>query len=354
MSRPLFTLFPELEAQVPLQPLAMLPTPVESLSIADNAYVKRDDLTHPEYGGNKIRKLEFIVAQARAQGATRIVSFGAIGTNHGVATAMVCNRFGLACTLYLFDQPVTATVEQNLRLMQYYEAELVYTGSLFNTVMAFYINRYRRSKTNYFLFAGGSNVTGTLGFVNAACELAEQVRQQEVPEPRVIVCPVGSSATLAGLTLGCRYAGLNNTQVKGVRVAPAKLGPFSACTEQTVFALMRQTHDFLQARVSGLLPEPIRPILMNQYFGAGYGVALDEGWAAQERLSHCGIKVEQTYTAKAAVAFLDELAATQEPVLYWHTFNSNDMSAQAGSINRDDLPARLRRFIVDQEEPDQD
>ncbi len=346
--RPIFEYFPDLVGQVPHQSVAMLPTPVEPLPFAGNAWIKRDDLTHTEYGGNKVRKLEFIIAQARAQGAKRVVTFGAIGTNHGVATAMMCNRFGLACTVYLFDQPVTPTVQQNLRLMQYYEADLAYTGSLFSTVLAYYLNYRRLRPGHYFLFAGGSNPEGTLGYISAALELKQQIEAGEMPCPEVIVCPVGSSATLAGLSLGCQLAGLN-TRVLGVRVAPSHLGVFPACTSETVYRLMRQTHQLLSAKVQEPLPEPVYPVLTDDYYGNGYGVATDKGWAAQAQFEEAGIKLEQTYTAKAAAAFLDQLQQQSGPVLYWHTFNSLSMKRQASSVSIEDLPTDLRRFVSDQQ-----
>ena len=217
--RPIFKAYPELETVAAIKEAALLPTPVEKLSFSDGAWIKRDDVTHAEYGGNKIRKLEFTIADAKRKGAKRIVTFGAIGTNHGVATAMMCQQNGLECVVYLFDQPITATVQQNLKLMQAYGAKLIYKGSLFKTVLAYYLSSYRAVSGSYFLFAGGSNLYGTLSFVNAAFELKEQIEKGECPQPKVIVCPVGSSATLAGLTSGFQLADLA-IKVLGIRLAP--------------------------------------------------------------------------------------------------------------------------------------
>ena len=104
--------------------------------------------------------------------------------------------------------------------MHYYGADLVYCGSLASTIAHYYLSVARLNRDNYFLFAGGSNIAGTLGFVNAAMELKQQIDKGELPEPDIIICPVGSSATLAGLTIGCQLAGMS-TMVKGIRVAPA-------------------------------------------------------------------------------------------------------------------------------------
>lgn len=320
-SRPLLAWAPRLQETIPWQPLAQLPTPVHALTLAQNAWIKRDDVSHPHYGGNKIRKLEFILAEARAQGAERIVTFGATGTNHGVATAMLCQQAGLGCEILLFDQPDSATVRSNQQLMRHYGATLRYCGSLANTVARYYLHPARLRKGSYFLFAGGSNVAGTLGFVNAAFELHEQVLAREMPMPSHIVCPVGSSATLAGLTLGMQWLRLP-VQVVGVRVAPSHLGPFAACTVGSVSRLMQQTRNMV-ARVSGKgLPEPQPPCLLDQYYGSGYGEASREGAHAQRQFAAMGITLEQTYTAKAAACFTDYVACEATPILYWHTFNS--------------------------------
>lgn len=341
--RPLFKQFPELMAFVKVNESALLPTPVQPLSFSEKAWVKRDDLTHSEYGGNKIRKLEFTLADAARQGAKRVVTFGAIGTNHGVATAMMCQKHGLECVIYLFDQPVTDTVRQNLRLMQAYGAILIYKGSLFKTVLAYYLSPYRAKAGSYFLFAGGSNLYGTLAFVNAALELKNQVEQGKCPEPSVIVCAVGSSSTLAGLSYGCQLAGLNS-EVMGIRVAPEKLGPFPACTQGTTFQLMGEVYKFLKSHCNQDIPKPNQPNLVGSYYGDGYGVATEKGVAAIELFKSAGIKLEQTYTAKAAAAFIDQLDVSEKPVLYWDTYNSNDMSAIANNVCVEDLPQVLQHF----------
>lgn len=319
--RPIFEWAPVLRERLPWRPLATLPTPVQSLPMATNAWIKRDDISHPEYGGNKIRKLEFIIAEALAQGAERIVTFGATGTNHGVATAMMCQQAGLACEILLFDQPDSSTVRRNQQLMRHYGASLIYCGSLAATVARYYLHPGRLNRKAYFLFAGGSNVAGTLGFVNAAMEIRDQMDAKQIPPPSHIVCPVGSSATLAGLTLGFQWLRLP-VEVIGVRVAPSHLGPFAACTTASVRRLMWQTHRVTQQLTGRRLPEPKSPILLDAYYGAGYGEATPAGADAQRAFAQAGYALEQTYSAKAAACFLDVVSREATPVLFWHTFNS--------------------------------
>lgn len=320
-TRPLFEWAPELRGRLPWLPLADLPTPVQPLPLSSNTWIKRDDISHPEYGGNKIRKLEFILADALAQGAQRIVTFGATGTNHGVATAMMCQRAGLTCEILLFDQPDSVTVRRNQQLMRHYGASLVYCGSLAATVARYYLHPGRLRGDSYFLFAGGSNVAGTLGFVNAAMEIEAQIRARQLPQPSHIVCPVGSSATLAGLTLGFQWLRLP-IEVIGVRVAPSHVGPFAACTTKSVARLMQQTQRLTQHLTGRLLPDPQTPVLLDSYYGVGYGEATPAGCNAQRAFAQAGFTLEQTYSAKAAACFLDVASREKAPVLFWHTFNS--------------------------------
>lgn len=335
--RRLFDLAPGLCRRLPVYEAAALPTPVEPLSgLGENAFIKRDDISHPDYGGNKIRKLEFILGEALQAGKQQVITFGAIGTNHGVATSLLCRDAGLRCTVLLFDQPMTDTVRRNACLMAHYGAQLEYCGSLLSTVRRFYLHPRRLRSSNYFLFAGGSNVAGTLGFVNAALELKQQIELGQCPQPKRIVVALGSSATLAGLTLGMAVAGLD-IEVIGVRVAPSHLGPLPICTTATVSRLMQRT----AARLTALgckMPLLPQPIVDDRWFGSGYGVATEAGLNAQSVLSQHGVSVEQTYTAKAAAAFLAVLAETEGPALFWNTFNSRPPPEDLCM----DLPAAIR------------
>ena len=317
--RPLFEAYPRLADALPWRQLADCPTPVDVLTpIGDNAWIKRDDISHTVYGGNKIRKLEFILAEVIQRGAEHVITFGATGTNHGVATAMLCQ---LRCTVLLFDQPDSSTVCQNLERMKRFNAELVFCGSLTNTVLRFYGHPKRLSSNTYFLFAGGSNVAGTIGFINAAFELKQQIEQQQCPAPSKIFVPVGSSATLAGLSIGVKMAELD-TEIVGIRVAPSHLGIIPTCTTNTVQKLMKQTCRTLN-KYGVTLPDIPRPTLIDSYYGAGYGHRSDEGDEATKAFADCGIALDQTYTAKAAAAFLDSVQhSLGETQMYWHTFNS--------------------------------
>ena len=356
---PLFRAYPELGASLPWEPLGVFPTPVRRLKEVGcaNLWIKHDDQSSPVYGGNKVRKLEFIMAQARHRRKTHVVTLGGIGTNHGLATAIYCRQLGLACTLVLFPQPVTSLVKQNLRLFTYYHAHPVYRSSLFRAVCAYYLTMRLRYPGAYFLYAGGSNATGTLGFVNAAFELKAQIDAGQMPLPAVIFCPVGSNGTLAGLTLGAHLAGLKTTVV-GVRVSFSHCGPFQTCTSGTVRRLMSQTLQRLRERIPALNSVvPPEPVLWHDYVGAGYGFPTRQGQSACHLLKEReGIVLDPTYTAKTFAAVLDYCRrqdSRSDPVLYWHTYNSVDLAHQAQTIAARQLPKPLQQFIVADETENQ-
>ncbi len=348
---PLLRHYPQLEEKIPRISLGAFPTPVHPLRHLgyENLWIKRDDRSSPVYGGNKIRKLEFILAEARQRKTRHLITIGGIGTNHGLATAIFCDKLGIECTLLLYWQPVTANVKQNLLLFKKYNAQTVYKKTLWRTVLCYYLLYRIKHPGACFVFAGGSNPAGTIGFVNAAFELKEQVDRGDMPEPAVIICPLGSGGTLAGLSLGVQLAGLK-TRVTGVRVTESHLGPFQTCTKSTVEKLIRQTYRYLTKRSASIPAITISvPEILEEFFGNGYGVPTQDGATA-----YCAVKekeniiLDPTYTAKTFAAVMEYCRmhqGDQNPVLYWHTYNSLDLSAQADSVDRRGLPEPLQRFL---------
>jgi D-cysteine desulfhydrase len=327
------------------------PTPVARLGRLGpgDLWIKRDDLSSPIYGGNKVRKLEFILADALRKGRRHLVTQGGIGSNHALATAIFCRRLELRATLILFRQPLNDRVRQNLALMQASGARLVYRPTLGRALSSYFIGLRLRHPRAYFVFPGGSSPAGTLGFVSAAFELKRQVDSGEIPEPGFIFCPFGSGGTLAGLALGAWLAGLAS-RVVGVRVTAARLGPFSAANEATVGRLMDRTLARLGrgARTGGA-GRPPAPLILHDYFGTEYGAPTAEGLSAERRMLDCeGIRLDPTYTGKTVAAVLDfceNRGAGEGPVLYWHTFNSADLGGRAAGADLSRLPAAFRPFL---------
>jgi len=348
----LFKVYPELEKKLAWIALGDFPTPVQRLQHMghENLWIKRDDLSSSIYGGNKIRKLEFILGHAKKnKKSAGVITFGGIGTNHGVATAIYCNKLKIPCKLLLFWQPVTEHVQHNLLLIKKYNTKLVYKETLWKTVMGYYLFERLKHPTAYFVFAGGSNVVGTIGYVDAAFELKAQIDRGEIAEPGVIMCALGSGGTLSGLSLGVQLAGLN-TKVIGVRVSESHLGPFQACTPATVKKLMSDTYKFLRRKIPKLPDLKITPPqILQDYIGEGYGFPTPEGNTACRKAQESeNIILEPTYTAKTFAAVMDYCQGpgkNSRPILYWNTYNSIDLSNQAASVDYQKLPKSLQPFI---------
>ena len=347
----LFRKYPELNQKIARISLGTFPTPVQQLNWQgyENLWIKRDDLSSPVYGGNKIRKLEFILAEARRRNTRHLITFGGLGTNHGLATAIFCNQLGIECTLLLFHQPLTENVKHNLILFEKYHARVVYKKTRWRTVLSYYLFSRMSYPSAYFVFAGGSNPIGTIGYVNAAFELKDQIEAGETPEPKVIFCPLGSGGTLAGLSLGLQLANLQ-TQCVGVRVSESHLGPFQACTQNTVEKLMNQTYDYIKKRSKHLPDVSLRtPTILSDYFGEGYGKPIEAGNRMSKQLKETDdIMLDPTYTAKTFAAVNDycqQHKSNSGPILYWHTYNSVDLSTQVDEVDKKKLSGILRSFV---------
>ena len=147
----LFTAYPSLKEKLAWVKLGEFPTPVHPLKNVgcDNLWIKRDDQTSSLYGGNKIRKLEFLLGDAVQKNCRHVITMGAIGTNHGLATAIYCDRMGLDCSLVLFDQPVTKNVKQNLLLFKKLYLAMCGINKLKKSILQFYFYIYTRRKIEF-------------------------------------------------------------------------------------------------------------------------------------------------------------------------------------------------------------
>jgi len=323
---PLFDACPALASLLQPLPLCALPSPVEPLpTLGTQAWVKRDDAIHPVYGGNKMRKLEFVASDLLRKGIRHVYSLGGTGTNFGVAAAVLFKELGIELTLFLFQQPASEHVEHNQQLMRNHGAHLHCFDSLAAAALAWQLHPRRLDPRCYFLEAGASSPVATFAYLNAAFELREQIQAGDCPEPAQIILPVGSSATLAGLTLGCALAGLQS-QVIGVRVAPAKLGFIDICTPAVSRKMMQHAARVLEQHGH---PEKIRipePILVSDWFAPGYGCSTPASEAAIRQGQAAGLILDSTYSGKAFAEYLKRLKSTAAPLLFWATLNSQPTS----------------------------
>jgi 1-aminocyclopropane-1-carboxylate deaminase/D-cysteine desulfhydrase-like pyridoxal-dependent ACC family enzyme len=329
----LFEKYPGLEKHLPWVSLANLPTPVgrlENLGKAvghSNLWIKRDDKSSDIYGGNKVRKLEFMLADARRKGCKWVITYGGVGTNHGLATVIHAGRLGLKTALVLIPQPLTDHVQENLLLDQHFGAEIHYTPTVliggFQTV-----GIYLRHGNVYFISPGGSTTLGSLGYVNAALELKKQIDEGLLPEPEYIFCTLGSKGTLAGLMLGTKLAGMKS-KVFGVRVAAEWVTDSHNTVRlaNRMVALMRK----YDKNVPNLKFTMDDLLVTHDFFGAEYGAVTPEGEQALALVEKTeGIRLDLTYTAKTMAAMIDFIKKHPElssaPMLFWNTYNGVDFT----------------------------
>ncbi|MEY2934214.1 MAG: hypothetical protein RL033_4963 [Pseudomonadota bacterium] len=216
MTRPLFEFFPGLESILGFSSLGDFPTPVEplqrlapELSGVSNCYVKRDDLSSPLYGGNKVRTLEALFGQARREGRAWVAATGAYGSNHAVATVLHGARQGFRSAVLLFPQPSSATARANLRV-SLGQADRVLALPHWSCLpfSAWSFSRWCRSQGEAPLIMppGGAIPRGCLGFLSAGLELGLQVQAGLLPPPTEVVLAVGSTCSTAGLLVGLALA----------------------------------------------------------------------------------------------------------------------------------------------------
>lgn len=357
---PLVRRFPGL-ARLPRHALTRLPTPVaplERLAAAVDGgalWVKRDDLTSPLYGGNKPRKLEWLLGAALARGRRAVITFGGIGTHHGLATAICARDAGLRTVLVLLPQPVTAHVRQCLLLHHAAGAEMLFAPSV-PGVAGRALRRLAAGalagEPLAIIPTGGTSALGAIGYVNAGLELAEQIAAGALPEPAAIFVPLGSGGTVAGLVLGLRLAGLR-CRVQAVLVSDI-LPPSSAVLARLARAALRRLRR-ADATVPAVTITAADFPIERAYLGRCYGAVTDAGLAAQRLFDDReGIALETTYSAKTAAALLDCAARPEwrgRPLLFWNTYNSVDLTARYAPLpDWRTLPPAFHQFFIG--EPD--
>jgi D-cysteine desulfhydrase len=251
-------------------------------------------------------RIQGVLAMAGQRKVQHLVTPGGIGSNHGLATAIFCDRFGIKCTLLLYKQPVTENVKLTLLLLGRFKARLVFKKTLWRAMVSYYSVYRFKLPGAYFVYPGGSSTIVNIGYVNAAFELKDQVDQGILPESAVIFCPLSSGGSLAGLALGVQLTGMN-TRVIGVRAMPSYLGPFQACTPKTVEKQIKGTYAYIKKRCRDLPNITVRvPVILHDYLGSGYGKPSRAGRTAYHLLHEKeGIVLDPTYTAKTFAAVLD-------------------------------------------------
>jgi 1-aminocyclopropane-1-carboxylate deaminase/D-cysteine desulfhydrase-like pyridoxal-dependent ACC family enzyme len=366
---PLFEQYPLLRESLPYTPLGEFPTPVQKLERLgaeldiSQLYIKRDDLSGKLYGGNKPRKLEFILGSALRSGAREIISFGGAGSNHALATAIYARQVGLKSISMLIPQPNAQYVRRNLLMSHYCGAELhscgaglesarniplVYLATLYQLLRC----RLKNGRFPHLIPPGGTSPLGVAGFVNAAFELKKQITNGEMPEPDYIYVACGTMGTAAGLILGLRVAKLNS-RVISVLVTSEKF-----VNARRMIRLINNTASFLHSRDAsfpGFEFSTTDVDIRNDYSGKRYALFTNEGMEAVSLMrEYEGIKLDGTYTGKTLAALIDDAKSGSlrgKTVLFWNTLNSRDFSDVISSIDYHSLPHNFHRYFVEKVQP---
>jgi len=302
--------------------LCQLPTPLQRLERLERAlglvngprlFMKRDDLTGLALGGNKGRKLEFSLADARRQGADLVLTYGGVQSNHCRQTALAGAALGFEVHLFLAgDRPERMT--GNLLPSSLAGAHIHFNADA--AAMEAFAERARGDgRRPYLIPAGASNAVGICGYVNAAREIAAHQRRLGVEFDRIVIAG-GTTGTQAGLLVGAKLFGLS-ARVVGVAVGVIDL---PAC-QDAVASNARRTAELLG------MPAPVRRDeveVLCDYVGPGYAKPTPAGREAIELLaSNEGILLDPAYTGKAMAGLIDQLRqgaiGADETILFIHT-----------------------------------
>jgi len=315
-------------AAFPRRPLAEYPTPLEHLprlskEMGRPIYIKRDDDIGPGLGGNKTRKLEYLLAEAQAQRSRKVVTFGGLQSNHARITAAAARMCGMEPHLFYFERRPPRWVG-NLLLNDLLGAKMYFIPfggghdggmTLETTIRLVRLVAWAMVGPHYFIPVGGHSWLGCLGYVRAALEIDEQARALGIENAHLVLA-AGSGGTLAGLMAGLTLIG-SSIQPLGIDVGKLWKGfpPSIARLAAEICARLGEPHHFAPGHV---------PLIEGTYVGRAYACPSEPGNAALKRLARTeGILLDPVYTAKAFAGLLDLVERKQlgrdEPVIFLHT-----------------------------------
>jgi len=310
-------------------PTALEFAPRLSEDLGCHLFIKRDDCTGLAGGGNKTRKLEYLLGDAQQQGADTLVTIGGFQSNHARQCAAAAAKFGFGCELVLEDVTGTPKADyyhngnvllDNLLGARIHRLDVtddcdVYTGCLIEKLKA-------EGHNPYLIPLGGSNAIGSLGYVLCANEILQQITTQELAIDQIVLAS-GSAGTQAGLLAGLIAAKVD-IPVLGIAVSST-----TEDQQQLVEALLRQVLALL-----GLDPDQAkgRVVTNGSYFGEGYGMATEAMITAVKRCAQLeGLLLDPVYTGKAMAGLMDLCAqgviAAGSKQLFIHTGGSTGLFA---------------------------
>jgi len=307
--------------------LAEYPTPLEHLprlsqEVKRAFYVKRDDVIGPGLGGNKVRKLEFLLAEAQQRGARKVVTYGGLQSNHARMTAAAARKAGMEPHLFYFEHR-PARLTGNLLVNQVLGAKMHFVPlggggngmTLETTIRLVRWVAWLMVGPHYHIPVGGHSCLGCLGYVVAALEIDAQARQAGIENAWLTVA-AGSGGTLAGLMAGLA---LIDSPLKLVGI---DVGKMWKAFPDSIALLASELCTKLGERRT-FTPQQV-PMIEAAYAGEAYGTPSAEGMAAIRKLARLeGLLLDPVYTAKAFAGTLDLIEkgkmGKNEPVIFLHT-----------------------------------
>ena len=325
----------------PRFPLGHWPTPLEPCHRLRDAiggplvWLKRDDCSGLAIGGNKTRKLEYLLGQALADGCTGVVTFGALQSNHARQPAAACNRTGLTCDLIL-TRAVDRTDEHYLHsgnlLLDHVLGATVHVVGDSDAASVRFAELFESAKAEARMLVGivpgGSDPVGTLGYVRASIELAEQVRPLDLDLARIVVA-ASTAGTAAGIVVGNELAEL------GAVVDVACVYDTAEVTAELLASLVAST----AANLGCPIPGEDSWTIDDRALGEGYGIPTAAGQDAIALLARTeGVLLDPVYTAKAFGYLLGRIRAgaidADRDVVFVHTGGSPGLFAYAPEFSR--------------------
>jgi D-cysteine desulfhydrase family pyridoxal phosphate-dependent enzyme len=322
---------------LPRVTLAHLPTPLEEAPRlteflrGPRIWLKRDDLTGLALGGNKARKLEFLLGQARAQGCDVVITVGAVQSNHARMTAAAARRLGMDVVVVLNGED-PGLAQGNLLLDRIFGADvrIVQTDDdyvLMGVVDDVARQLRREGRRPYIIPRGGSNAYGAAAYMAAALELLTQANQRGVRVDAIV------HASTSGGTQSGLYTGTKVTE-SGVQVIGISAGPKKEVVARRVLGIVEELAALLELRWR---PHPDDIIVHDEFVGERYGVPTAECLEAIRLLARTeGVLLDPVYTGKALAGLRGLIAAERfrpgQNVVFWHTGGQPALFAHAAAL----------------------
>lgn len=327
----IFQKYPELSKQIPWLPFGKSPTPVHQLVKLgdalqlDSFWIKRDDRSGYLGGGNKVRKLEYLLADARDKRCETLFALGAEDSNHVRATVAYGKSIGFHVHCLLLNQSHNNILQDNVQAIRA-QADRIQMASKRATLTGLYgyeclKQLFGRHRRRYLLPPGGSSPLSCLGYVNAAFELKTQIEAGILPEPKLIFVALGTGGTMAGLLTGARLAGLE-AKIIGVRVVDrivanawtvARLARRTMRLIKTSAKLQKHKHNYAS-----------QSEIWHCDFGNGYAIPTEASLRMTQMIyEYEAVPLETTYTGKTLAGLIHyarKYRCENQPILFWNTY----------------------------------